>query len=132
MTENRISKLENLTPQAYLAQMEKERGYVLDFHKILAQEDFEFLKSYNSLLQSGYLNEESENDSKTKELILIAVLISVRSPSDHIKTHMYVAKQLGVTKSEMFEVVKMCLVPAGLSSFMEGFSIWREVFEIQN
>jgi hypothetical protein len=28
--------------QAYLKEMEKERGYLLDFHKILAEEDFEF------------------------------------------------------------------------------------------
>lgn len=28
--------------QTYLKQMEKERGYILDFHKILAAEGFEF------------------------------------------------------------------------------------------
>jgi hypothetical protein len=32
--------------QAYLRETEAERGYILDFHKILAAEDFEFLKSY--------------------------------------------------------------------------------------
>jgi len=116
--------------QAYLQKMEKERGYILDFHKILAAEDFEFLKRFNSLLQTAYLNPDTSADSKTKELILIAILVAVRSPSDHIKTHMQVAKRLGATKKEILEVLEMCLPPAGLPVFMQGFDVWREVFEI--
>jgi 4-carboxymuconolactone decarboxylase len=83
--------------QAYLQKMEAERGYILDFHKILAEEDFEFLKSYNALLKTAYLKPDSSTQSKTKELILIAILVAVRSPTDYIKTHMQVAKHLGAT-----------------------------------
>ncbi len=116
--------------QAYLQKMEKERGYLLDFHKVLAEEDFEFLKSYDALLQSAYLNTETDTDRRTKELILIAALVAVRSPSEHIRTHMRTAKQLGATKKEILEVLEMCLPPAGLPAFMEGFAIWREVYEV--
>lgn len=116
--------------QAYLKQMEKERGYILDFHKILAEEDFEFLKSYNALLKTAYLKPDSSTQSKTKELILIAILVAVRSSSGHIKTHMQVAKRLGATKKEILEVLEMCLPPAGLPAFMQGFDVWREVFEV--
>lgn len=116
--------------RAYLQRMEEERGYILDFHKILAEEDFEFLKSYNALLQAAYLSPDTRTESKTKELILIAILVAVRSPSDHIKTHMHVAKRLGATKKEILEVLEMCLIPAGLPAFMQGFAVWREVFEI--
>jgi 4-carboxymuconolactone decarboxylase len=83
--------------QTYLQKMEAERGYILDFHKILAEEDFEFLKSYNALLKTAYLKPDSSTQSKTKELILIAILVAVRSPTDYIKTHMQVAKHLGAT-----------------------------------
>jgi 4-carboxymuconolactone decarboxylase len=98
--------------QAYLQIMEEKRGYILDFHKILAAEDFEFLKCFNSLLQTAYLNPDTSADSKTKELILIAILIAVRSPAGHIKTHIQVAKRLGATKKEILEVLEMCLPPA--------------------
>ncbi len=116
--------------RAYLQRMEEERGYILDFHRILAEEDFEFLKSYNSLLQAAYLNPDTSAESKTKELILIAILIAVRSLPDHIRTHMHVAKRLGATKKEVLEVLEMCLLPAGLPAFMQGFAVWREVFEV--
>jgi len=116
--------------QEYLKKMEAERGYTLDFHKILAREDFEFLKSYNTLLQTALFNPDSEIEPKTKRLILIAVLLAVRSPSEHIQTHMRAAKSLGVTKAEMLEVLKMTLMPAGLPAFMEGFEIWRSVFDV--
>jgi len=116
--------------QEYLKKMQAERGYVLDFHKILADEDLAFLKSYNALLQTALFNPDSEIEEKTKRLILIAVLLAVRSPSKHIETHMRAAKALGVTKAEMLEVLKMTLMPAGLPAFMEGFEIWRSVFEV--
>lgn len=114
----------------YLQNMEKERGYLLEFHKILAEEDFDFLKGYNAFLQAAYLNSDAIPDSKTKELILIAILVSVRSTTNHIKTHIELAKSMGATKNEVLAVLEMCLPPAGLPAFMEGFAIWREVFEL--
>ncbi len=120
----------NQERRAYLEQMEAERGYILDLHKVLAEEDFGFLKSFNSLLQSAYLNPNTTSDKKTKELILIGILVAVRSLPDHIRTHIALAKRLGATKKEVLEVIEMCLPPAGLPAFMEGFAIWREVYEV--
>ena len=117
--------------QTYLQRMQEERGYLLDFHRILAEEDFEFLKSYNALLQSAYLNPNTVNDHKTKELILIGILVAIRSLPDHIKTHMNVAKKLGATRKEVLEVLEMCLPPAGIPAFMEGFALWQEVFGVE-
>ncbi len=116
--------------QEYLHQMQQERGYVMDFHRVLAQEDFAFLQSYNSLLQSAYLNPNTLADPKTKELILIGILVSVRSLPDHIRTHLKLAQQLGASRKEVLEVLEMCLPPAGLPAFMEGINLWREVFEV--
>lgn len=116
--------------QAYLQKMQEERGYILDFHRVLAEEDFNFLRSYNSLLQAAYLNPATTSDTKTKELILIAILIAVRSTPDHIRTHIKLAKDLGATKKEVLEVLEMCLPPAGIPAFMQGFAVWREVFEV--
>lgn len=114
----------------YLRQMEEQRGYLLDFHRILAAEDLDFLKRYDALLQATYLDETTRNDARTKELILTAVLIAVRSPANHIETHMRIAKRLGVTRKEMLELLELCLPPTGVPAFMEGFAVWREVYEV--
>ncbi len=115
--------------QAYLQKMQEDRGYLLDFHRILAQEDLPFLKNYDGLLQAAYLDPAKLADKKTRELILIAILVSVRSTREHIRTHIALVKEMGATRKEVLEVIEMCLPPAGLPAFMQGFDIWREVYE---
>ena len=40
--------------QAFVDKMYKDRGYILDFHKIMVAEDFDFLKGYNQLIEAAY------------------------------------------------------------------------------
>jgi 4-carboxymuconolactone decarboxylase len=115
----------------YFREMEKERGYVLDFHRILGNEDFDFLKNYDQLLKSSYLNKESVVEEKTREMILIAVLIAAGSTDEHIKTHMALGKKIGITQKEMLEILKLVLLPIGLPGFMRGFDIWNEIFKVE-
>ncbi len=126
-----MSEIDNRDEErrAYLQQMEEERGYILDFHRVLAEEDLDFLKGYNALLEAAYTNARTL-DAKTKELIFVAVLMAVRSQPDHIKTHMEVAKKLGATKREMLEVLEMTLPPTGAPAFMHAFAVWREVYGV--
>ena len=37
--------------QALVDKMYKQRGYIHDFFKVMAAEDFDFLKAYNQLLE---------------------------------------------------------------------------------
>ena len=113
--------------QAYLAQMEAERGYILEWHKALAEHDLDFLRSYNGLLEAAYINKRAL-DAKTKEMLLTAVLMAVRSQPDHIKTHLEMCRKLGATAQEMLEVLEIVLPPAGVPAFMHSFDIWRQVF----
>lgn len=115
--------------QAYLQKMQEERGYILDFHKVMAEEDFEFLKGYNALLSAAYTKPRLI-DPKTKELVFCAVLMAVRSQPDHIKTHMEMAKQFGATKQEVLEVLEMTLPPTGVPAFMHAYAVWRQVFGV--
>src|SRR5690242_21843147 len=117
MSENEAPNEEQ---QAYLDKMQAERGYILETHRVLAQEDMAFLKAYNSLLEAAYLDQGSVIDQKTRELILIGILVSVRSLPDHIKTHLEVAKKLGISKAEVLEVLEMLMPPAGVPAFMQG------------
>ena len=65
--------------QAYIDEMVQKRGYVLDYHKALVQQDFEVMKKANDLVDAAYLKERSL-DRKTKELIFVVSLVVMRAP----------------------------------------------------
>lgn len=53
--------------QAYIDEMARLRGYVLDYHKIMARHDFDVLQATNGLVGAAYL-EPRTLDRRTKEL----------------------------------------------------------------
>ena len=116
--------------EAYLQQMREERGYLLDFHRVMAENDFAFLKGYNSLLEAAYTAPRLL-DSKVKEFLFVALLCAVRSTPDHIRTHMQVAKEKGASREEMLEVLELMLPPCGVPTFMLGLDVWRQVFDVE-
>lgn len=112
--------------QAYLDQMVRERGYVLDYHKALAASDFETLRAFNDLLEAVYLRPR-RLDRRTQELIFIHGLTVQRAGKGHIQSHIRVALDLGVSPEEILEAIELVLPEAGVVAFQAGFEAWREV-----
>lgn len=112
--------------QEYIDQMARERGYVLDYHKIMAKHDFETLQAANGLVEAAYLKQR-KLDRKTKELIFIVSLTVMRASKGHIASHIKVALDLGVPKEEILEAIEIALPEAGVVAFQAGFDAWREV-----
>lgn len=112
--------------QAYIDEMARERGYVLDYHKIMARQDFEVLQATNGLVDAAYLKQR-RLDRRTKELIFIVSLTAMRASKGHIKSHIQVALDLGVSKEEVLEAIEISLPEAGVVAFQTGFDAWREV-----
>jgi len=112
--------------QAYIDEMAKKRGYVLDYHKVMTEHDFEVLQATNTLVSAAYLDER-RLDRKTKELIFIVSLTVLRASKGHIQSHIRVALDLGVSKEEILEAIEITLPEAGVVVFQEGFDAWREV-----
>lgn len=83
-------------PQDYIDDMARSRGYVLDYHKVMAKQDFPFLQAANNLVGAAYLNQRSL-DRTTKELIFIVSLTVMRASKGHIQTHIRVALDLGLS-----------------------------------
>jgi 4-carboxymuconolactone decarboxylase len=113
----------------FLQQMEAQRGYVLDFHRIMAKYDLDFAKSYNGLLDAAYLKERLL-DARTKEFIITTAIIVAASSEEHIVTHMKVLKRLGVTAEEALQFIEIILPPAGVPKFMNAVECWKKVWEI--
>lgn len=116
--------------QAYIDQMAKERGYVLDYHKVMTEHDFDVLQAANGLVDAAYLKQR-RLDRKTKELIFIVSLTVMRASKGHIQSHIRVALDLGVSKEEILEAIEITLPEAGVVIFQEGFEAWREVTDAE-
>jgi 4-carboxymuconolactone decarboxylase len=112
--------------QAYVDEMARKRGYVLDYHKVMAEQDFKVLQAANGLIEAAYL-EERRLDRKTKELLFIVSLTVMRASKGHIQSHIRVALDLGLSKEEILEAIEITLPEAGVVVFQEGFEAWREV-----
>lgn len=112
--------------RAYVDGMVKKRGYVLDYHKVMAAQDYEVLQAANGLVDAAYLKERTL-DRKTKELIFITSLTVMRASKGHIQSHIRVALDLGLSKEEILEAIEISLPEAGVVTFQHGFDAWREV-----
>ena len=112
--------------QAYIDEMAQKRGYVLDYHKVMTEHDFQVLQAANGLVNAAYL-EQHRLDRKTKELIFIVSLTVMRAIKSHIQSHIRVALGLGLSKEEILEAIEITLPEAGVVVFQEGFEAWREV-----
>jgi 4-carboxymuconolactone decarboxylase len=112
--------------QAYVDEMARSRGYVLNYHKVMAKHDFEVLSAANGLVESAYLKQRTL-DRRTKELIFIVSLTVMRAKKSHIQSHIRVALDLGVSPTEILEAIEIALPEAGVVAFQEGFEAWAEV-----
>ncbi|MCD4526609.1 carboxymuconolactone decarboxylase family protein [Nocardioides sp. cx-173] len=109
--------------QAYIDDMARKRGYVLDYHKTMAAHDFDVLKAANGLVSAAYL-EQRLLDRRTKELLFILSLTVMRSSQAHIRSHIRVALEIGVSPQEILEAIEIALPEAGVVAFQEGLEAW--------
>lgn len=116
----------NAEAQAYIDDMARKRGYVLEYHKKMAKADFEVLQAANGIVHAAYLKDRLL-DKKTKELLFILSLTVMRSSKGHIQSHIRVALDLGVSAQEILEAIEIALPEAGVVAFQHGFEAWAEV-----
>lgn len=109
--------------QRYLDEMVARRGYVLDYHRAMAANDFPVLQAADALVRAAYLDQR-RLDRRTKELLFVLSLTVMRSDKTHIRSHIRVALGLGVTPEEILEAIEIALPEAGVVTFQHGFEAW--------
>lgn len=112
--------------QDYVDQMVAARGYVLDYHKVLARQDLDLLKAANGLVSAAYLDERLLS-RPVKELIFIVSLTVLRAPPAQIESHIRVALDVGLSPQEVLEAIEIALPEAGVVAFQAGFEAWCRV-----
>jgi 4-carboxymuconolactone decarboxylase len=110
-----------------LAEIEAKRGYVHDYHRVLAEADPAFLRAYEGFLSAAYTDERTLGRLE-KELVFLGVLTGLGANKQHIAAHMRVARELGMSTQGILEVLELCLPPAGVPKFMNAFEAWTETF----
>ena len=118
--------MERTDQQAYIDDMVKRRGYILDYHKVLTRQDLPVMQAADNLVHAAYLKER-RLDRKTKELLFITSLTVMRAEKVHIQSHIRVGLKLGLSAEEILEAIEIVLPEAGVVVFQWGFDAWREV-----
>ena len=116
--------------QAYIDEMARSRGYVLGYHKGMAEADFDALKAANDLVNAVYTRERLL-DRKTKELLFCATLTAMRAGKGHLQSHIRAAIKHGASPQEVLEAIEITLPEAGVVAFQAGFEAWREVVDLK-
>lgn len=112
--------------QNYIDEMVRKRGYVLDYHKVLAKNDFEVMQAANAMVSAAYLKQRTLS-RQTKELIFVSSLTALRAPKAHIQSHIRVGLEIGLTPQELLEAIEIALPEAGIVAFQSGVEAWAEV-----
>ena len=116
--------------RTFIEEIRKDRGYVLDIHKIMVEVDFDWIKAYDPFLRATYTNNRSL-DRKTKELCQVVVEAALRADVSQIREHVRLAIQYGATPQDVLEALESVLMPMGMLAFREGLKAWAAEVGIQ-
>lgn len=112
--------------QKYIDKLAAARGFVLDFHKVMAEHDYEVLVATDDLTRATVLKER-RLDMRTKELLFIVALVLTRGDRGDLAAHIRSALAMGLTAQDVLEAMEIVIPLAGVVLFKEGFEVWREV-----
>jgi len=112
-----------------LDEMMKKRGYIYPSYRMLAEDDPEFLETYDKLYELAMLRTRIFPE-KVKELFFICA-IAARNPGDAsgMKNHMKRALEKGASKEEILEALKCALFPGGALSLLYSINTLIDVLK---
>ncbi len=109
--------------QEFLDRTQRNRGYALEMHRIMAEADLEWAEKWNEFMEATYLGQRLL-DRKTKELLQIVVEAALRADAEQIQAHVRVALREGATPREILEALQAVIAPMGALAFRRGLQAW--------
>lgn len=92
--------------KALLQKIEKDRGQVKPWNKILAQHDPEFMEMWHNIDMSSLLREGAL--TRQEKEILCIVVDAVTDYEDGLRLHIRSALKMGVTEAEIVDALEVC------------------------
>jgi len=112
--------------QAYLDDLVRERGYVLPYHRIMVEADLGAMQAMQSTPAYVYKRQRLL-DARTKELLIIVVMVAMRLPAEFIRSHVKLALDFGASAQEILEAIELVIPDAGVPAFQHGLMAWAAV-----
>ena len=107
----------------YMDRIRRNRGYLVDMHKILVTADLDWVKAYDPFVRATYTDDRLL-DRKTKELIQLSVETALKAEVDQIRGHIRLAIEHGASPQEVLEAMECVVMPMGMLAFRRGLQAW--------
>lgn len=109
--------------QAFLDGLVRDRGYVLDYHKVMTKYSLQTIRATNAVADAVYL-QPRRLERGVKELLYVATLSVLRAPKEHIVSHIRVGLGTGLSAEEILEALEIIIPAAGIVAFEVGLDAW--------
>jgi 4-carboxymuconolactone decarboxylase len=103
-----------------------EEKNTMDYQKILAAHDPATLEIIERVPHEVY-HRDRNLDAKTKELITIVAMTTLKAPEYVLQGHVRKALELGATKEEILEAIELIIPVVGMPTFEHGLMAWADV-----
>lgn len=111
--------------EALVARIRATRGYLLPFHRLLAEHAPDTLERYDEFYRQVWF-ERNVLDARTKELIAVGIHTAILE-REGLEIHMRRAIEAGASEAEIVEAMTLAGIPAGMYTLLVGSQVWERV-----
>lgn len=105
-----------------LERIRAKRGYLLPFHRLLAEHAPDTLERYDALYSQIWF-ETNVLDARVKELVAVGIHTAILE-REGLEIHMKRAVKAGATEAEIAEAMTLAGIPAGMYAVLVGSQVW--------
>ena len=108
-----------------LERIRSKRGYLLPFHRLLAEHAPDTLESYDAFYSQVWF-QRNVLDPRVKELIAVGIHTAILE-REGLEIHLKRALDAGATEAEIVEAMTLAGIPAGMYTVLVGSQVWDRV-----
>ena len=110
-----------------LKQLQDERGFLEGFHKILGENDPDFLSKYNEVWRHN-MRRPNGLPAKMVDLLRLACVATAREPVG-VRHTIENALKDGATKTEILQTIQIAYHFSGAPTLVIAMPVWKEVID---
>lgn len=110
---------------ALVERIRAKRGYLLPFHRLLAEHAPDTLEKYDEFYSQVWF-ERNVLDARVKELVAVGIHTAILE-REGLEIHMRRAVKAGATEAEIIEAITLAGIPAGMYTVLVGAQVWDRI-----
>lgn len=108
-----------------LERIRGKRGYLLPFHRLLAEHAPDTLDTYDQFYSQVWFT-KNVLEARVKELIAVGIHTAILE-REGLEIHMKRAAKAGATEAEIVEAMTLAGIPAGMYAVLVGSQVWDRI-----